>query len=116
MSALRERLRGLEASAAPLEAAPARRRELAAAVLAYAEGQLAAIESGPPVLPHVAPLDAELAIGPEPAALSDVLARLARNVDAGGQHPASGKFFAYLPGGNLYESALADFLAAVGGR
>jgi len=25
-------------------------------------------------------------------------------------------FFAYLPGGNLYEAALADFLAAVGGR
>lgn len=116
MSELRARLRALEASAAPLEADPARRQELVAAAVAYAEQQLAAIASGPPVLPRVEPRDAELAISAEPAPLADVLARLARNVDAGGQHPASGKFFAYLPGGNLYESALADFLAAVGGR
>ena len=116
MSELKERLRALEAESAPLVASAARRRELAGAALAYAEQQIAAIEQGPPILPKAAVNDAELAIRDEPLALGEALARLTRNVETGGQHPSSGKFFAYLPGGNLYESALADFLAAVGGR
>jgi glutamate/tyrosine decarboxylase-like PLP-dependent enzyme len=116
MSDLHARLRALEAAAAPLEPGRARRRELADAAFAYAEQQIAAIAHGPPILPDIAPSDADLAIRDEPAELGDVLARLARNVDAGGLHPASGKFFAYFPGGNDYESALADFLAAVGAR
>jgi len=112
---LRERLRELEREAAPLEPDAARRRELASAALAYAEQQIAAIEQAPPV--SHAKLDlSELALGTGPLELHEVLERLARNVDAGGQQPSSGKFFAYIPGGNLYESALADFLAAVGGR
>ena len=115
MTDLRQRLGELEREAAPLHADAGRRRELAAAVLAYAEQQIAAIEQDPPV--SHAKLDlAELALAEEPLELRQVLDRLARNVDAGGQQPSSGKFFAYLPGGNLYESALADFLAAVGGR
>jgi glutamate/tyrosine decarboxylase-like PLP-dependent enzyme len=112
---LRERVRELEREAAPLLADAARRRELASAAIAYAERQIDAIDHAPPI--SHAKLDlTELALGDEPLSLSDVMERLARNVDAGGQQPSSGRFFAYIPGGNLYESALADFLAAVGGR
>ncbi|HEU4428976.1 MAG TPA: pyridoxal-dependent decarboxylase [Myxococcota bacterium] len=115
MADLLDRLRALERETAPLLADAERRRELASAAIAYAERQIAAIEQAPPVS-HAKVDLSELALGAEPLALADVIERLARNVDAGGQQPSSGRFFAYLPGGNLYESALADFLAAVGGR
>jgi hypothetical protein len=90
MSDLKERLRVLEAEAAPLAADASRRRELASEALAYAEQQIAAIEQGPPVLPNVSVSDADLAIRDEPIALHEALARLARNVESGGQHPSSG--------------------------
>jgi glutamate/tyrosine decarboxylase-like PLP-dependent enzyme len=117
MSDLHERLAALERASSALFANAARRRDLATAALAYAERQIAAIEQGPPILPDVAVNAAELRVGDDALSASEAFARLARNVDGGGgNHPSSGQFYAYIPGGNLYESALADFLAAVGGR
>ncbi len=113
--ALLAQLRRLEGEARPLEADAAQRRALAEAALAHAEGLIARLEAGPAVS-RAAGAEAELPIGSDSLELARVLAWLDRNVDASGMNPASGRFFAYLPGGNLYESALADFLAAVSGR
>ena len=114
--AVRERLRALEAESAALTRDAAERSELASAALAYAEQLNASVAHDPPVGETLALRAGELALGERPIAASEAFARLARSVDAGGQQPASGKFFAYIPGGNLYEAAIADFVAAVGGR
>ena len=54
-----------------------------------------------------------LPIGESGAPLEEVMALLERDVIRPGGNPASGGHLAYIPGGGLYHSALADFLAAV---
>lgn len=51
---------------------------------------------------------------PEP--LDAALQTVERYVDGIGHNLGSSRFFAYIPSGGLYESALADFLAAVSNR
>lgn len=51
---------------------------------------------------------------PEP--FDDVLQTLDQFVDGIGHNLGSSRFFAYIPSGGLYDSALADFLAAVSNR
>jgi glutamate/tyrosine decarboxylase-like PLP-dependent enzyme len=55
----------------------------------------------------------EVAIGEDGIGLEEVVERLERDVIAPGGHPASGAHLAYIPGGGVYHSALADYLAAV---
>jgi glutamate/tyrosine decarboxylase-like PLP-dependent enzyme len=115
VSDLRDRLRSLAAEASVLEADATRRRDLAAEALAYAEARIGELATGPALPQASPPRPEDLAVRDAPAPLADVIARLTRNVEAGAARPASGKFFAYIPGGNLYEAALADFMASVSG-
>jgi glutamate/tyrosine decarboxylase-like PLP-dependent enzyme len=48
--------------------------------------------------------------------IDDVLSVLKSEVDTPGLNPASGKHAGYIPGGGLYPSAVADYLAAVTNR
>jgi glutamate/tyrosine decarboxylase-like PLP-dependent enzyme len=48
--------------------------------------------------------------------LDEALELLGKEVDSPGLNPASGRHLGYIPGGGLYPSALADYLAAVANR
>jgi len=56
------------------------------------------------------------AIAETPDSLEAALHMVERYVDGIGHNLGSSRFFAYIPSGGLYESALADFLAAVSNR
>ena len=51
-----------------------------------------------------------------PAPLGEALGILGEHVERSGHNLGSSRFFAYIPSGGLYESALADYLAAVTNR
>lgn len=52
----------------------------------------------------------------KPSELQELLDLIESEVDTPGLNPASGRHLGYIPGGGLYPSALADFLAAVSNR
>lgn len=52
----------------------------------------------------------------QPESLDTLLEALENDVDTPGLNPASGGHMGYIPGGGLYPSALADFIAAVTNR
>lgn len=56
------------------------------------------------------------AISEEPGSFDDALQLLDKYVDGVGHNLGSSRFFAYIPSGGLYESAIADYLAAVSNR
>jgi glutamate/tyrosine decarboxylase-like PLP-dependent enzyme len=58
----------------------------------------------------------ELPFGEEPKSLDDIFDTLKSHVDTPGLNSASGKHAGYIPGGGLYPSAIADYLAAVTNR
>jgi len=58
----------------------------------------------------------DIPIDENPKAFDKLLQLLASEVDYPGLNPASGKHAGYIPGGGLYPSAIADFLAAVTNR
>jgi len=115
---LLERIRRLERASRPLEPGARRRRRLREASVASAERYLrhimtqsAYVESdrrGAGLLDHP--------IGEQGLSLPRVLALLEHEVIAPGGHPAAPGHLAYIPGGGLYHSALADFLAAVSNK
>ena len=112
---LRARIRALERAARALDPGSSRRKVLRREVVAASERFLRSIEtqkafeenedSGPgllsaPISEHGFPLE-------------HVIEILEENVVRPGGNTASGGYLAYIPGGGLYHSALADFLAAV---
>jgi aromatic-L-amino-acid decarboxylase len=56
------------------------------------------------------------AISERPGSFDEALLTLGKYVDASGHNLGSRRFFAYIPSGGLYESAIADYLAAVSNR
>lgn len=58
----------------------------------------------------------DFSIREQPKDIENLLGALDQNVDSQGLNPASGRHLGYIPGGGLYPSALADFLAAVTNR
>lgn len=56
------------------------------------------------------------AIGEGPDSFDNVLGVVGEYVDGIGHNLGSSRFFGYIPSGGLYESALADYLAAVSNR
>ena len=112
---LLERIRRLERAGRPLEPGSARRRRLRDAAVASSERFLRAVDGlkafeagagrGEGLL--------GLPIAEEGAPLEEVIDLLEREVVRPGGHPASAGHLAYIPGGGLYHSALADYLAAV---
>ncbi len=58
----------------------------------------------------------DIPIDDEPADFEALLEILDSEVDSQGLNPASGRHAGYIPGGGLYPSAIADYLAAVTNR
>jgi aromatic-L-amino-acid decarboxylase len=115
---VKARLAALEPLTRPLEPGPADRADLARAAVAHAEALLRWIDSAPGRSPD-AGSDAALAslpIGRHPIGLERALAFLSDHVDFNGQNTTAPGFFAYIPLGNVYHGAIADFLAAVSNR
>ena len=118
MTSFEQKLNALRVRAQALETSP----EVRAAELEKA-GEHAAnfLEALPglPVYSPPGPRDEAMqafAIGEGPGSLDNALGVVRDYVDGIGHNLGSSRFFGYIPSGGLYESALADFLAAVSNR
>jgi aromatic-L-amino-acid/L-tryptophan decarboxylase len=112
-----ERIRRLELEARPLDPGPEERALLRDKVVAYADSFIEHIDGGPAFFSegedsalHDSPIS-EGSIDPDEA-----LDVLDRGVVRSGVNVGSGGHLAYIPGSNLYASALADYLATVTNR
>jgi aromatic-L-amino-acid decarboxylase len=107
------RIRLLERRSRALEPGTTRRKQLRGAVVASSERFLRRVAE----LHAFQPGDAAglrcIPLGERGAPLDEVMDLLEREVVRPGGHPASPGHLAYIPGGGIYHSALADYLAAV---
>ncbi|HEU4881449.1 MAG TPA: aminotransferase class I/II-fold pyridoxal phosphate-dependent enzyme [Longimicrobium sp.] len=107
------RIRRLERASRALEPGTSSRKRLRGAVLASGERFLRAIDGLHGFVPGDAAGLLELPIGERGAPLDEVMELLEREAVLPGGNPASPGHLAYIPGGGIYHSALADYLAAV---
>ncbi|HEX9894323.1 MAG TPA: pyridoxal-dependent decarboxylase [Gemmatimonadales bacterium] len=117
-SSLEARLVELEAASRPLDPDPAGRAALFGPVFDYAERFLDALPSLPA---YVVTMDKgrgvlDLQFREDGRSIERVLSVLGDQVDRPGLNPASGGHLGYIPGGGLYASALADYLADITNR
>jgi len=111
------RLVELERQTAPLHPDAEERESLAEAAFVHAEALLDEMERGvPSVRDRGDRAISEFPIGPDPVDPATVFSLLVRHVDAVGMTAHAPGFFGFIPGGNLYHAAIADFLAAVSNR
>ncbi|HEY2865891.1 MAG TPA: aminotransferase class V-fold PLP-dependent enzyme [Pyrinomonadaceae bacterium] len=112
---IKARLGELEPIARKLEPTPRDRRSAQEAVIDYTEGFLDQIETLKTfnVMARDPNGAEELRIGDEPIGLEQALDIIRRRVDEPGLNPAAGGHLAYIPGGGIYYSALADYLVDV---
>lgn len=107
-----DQIDALESKSFPLDPDASTRSEVAELVGDYIEQYLSAIPSGPAFSMEQPPARfsgfKEQGIG-----LPETLNLLNTHVDRPGIATTSPRFFGYIPGGGLYYSAMADFLAAV---
>src|SRR5918997_1655905 len=114
-----ERIRCLELEARPLDPGAEERIRLRDKVVTYAEAFMESLASRPAFVLSEGDDSAlyDSPISEEPAADPDeVLDLLDRGVNRSGVNVGSAGHLAYIPGSNLYASALADYLAAVTNR
>lgn len=111
------RLSELERLTAPLHPDAEERESLAEAAFVHAEALLDEVERGAAsVRDRGDRAITEFPIGRDPVDAATVFSLLVRHVDALGMTPHAPGFFGYVPGGNLYHAAIADFIAAVSNR
>ncbi len=113
--AVRADILAFQRAARALEPGTSKRKMLRNAVAAAGERFLRRIGTAKaweePVQHGAGLLDA--AVGERGIPLKRAIALLEREVIAPGLNPASGGHLAYIPGGGIYHSSLADYLAAV---
>lgn len=115
---MREQLLRLETAARGLEPSSQTRQEAQSAVLGYTEDFLDRIESLK-AFENTTGKGEELIESPiseEEIGINEAIELIRKNVDTPGLNPASGGHLAYIPGGGIYYSALADYLADVFNR
>lgn len=115
---MKDRIRELETKAKQLEPALIDRIEMSAKVMRYGQSFLGKLPEKDAYTDtdHKGSGLLEFPIKEDPADLDNLLELLETEVDTPGLNPASGKHLGYIPGGGLYPSALADYLAAVSNR
>jgi glutamate/tyrosine decarboxylase-like PLP-dependent enzyme len=118
VTSFQQKLDALRARAQALESLPETR---AAKLDAAGEHAADFLESLPglPVYSPPGPRDDAMqafAIGEGPDTMDNALGVVRDYVDGIGHNLGSSRFFGYIPSGGLYESALADYLAAVSNR
>lgn len=111
-----DHIRKLEAVARQLEPSPTQRGEWDHAVWAYADDFLSFLEGGQTYYPSDALPVEFIPIGEEPQSIHRLMAWFSHHVGHTGINPASGGHLGYVPGGGVYPTALADYLAAVTNR
>jgi aromatic-L-amino-acid decarboxylase len=118
LEGLRAELQALQVQAAPLEPDAGARGETLAQAFRHAEAFWADLADGPANRSwddvFAQRLDPEFTEDGRGSA--EVLAYLARCVDAPGITTASPRFMGYIPGGGLFHSAVGDFLAAASNK
>ncbi len=113
-----EKIQQLEKVARQLEPSAEQRQSIMRQVTDYADNFLSQIYD----LPAYVTTDDkgkgiyDSPIGEEPISIGEVLELLAQQVDRPGLNPASGGHLGYIPGGGIFHSAPADFLADVTNR
>ncbi len=113
-----EKLKELEKIARQLEPTAKQRQTIMNRVLSYAENFLSQIYDLPAYVTtddkgkgiYGSPIDEEA------VSIDEILQLLAQHVDRPGLNPASGGHLGYIPGGGIFLSAPADFLADVTNR
>jgi len=115
---LLDRIKSLEKISRRLEPSPAERTALIEQVLAYSNDFLDHIYQLPAYVVSedkgIGLYDSPIDEGP--ARINDLLDLLRQHVDRPGLNPASGGHLGYIPGGGIFHSALADYLADVTNR
>jgi glutamate/tyrosine decarboxylase-like PLP-dependent enzyme len=110
-----EQLRRLERAALPLEPGAAQRKKLRDAVVGSSERFLRGVDSLAAYVETedkgIGLLDAPISEGG--ISLEAAIGKVEHDVIRPGANPASGGHLAYIPGGPIYHSALADYWAAV---
>jgi glutamate/tyrosine decarboxylase-like PLP-dependent enzyme len=112
LDALRAGIAALEAAAAPLEPDAERREAFTASIFGYVQNFLDTLPEAPAnrSWEGVRPLEREF--GETGHDLADLIAYFHESVVEPGITTTSPRFMGYVPGGGLFHSALADFLAA----
>jgi aromatic-L-amino-acid/L-tryptophan decarboxylase len=114
----KERIRWLELQARPLDPGAEERVHLRDKVVAYANAFMDDLSRRPAFVASEGEgstlYDSPILEGPTDP--DEVLALLDRSVNRSGVNVGSAGHLAYIPGSNLYASALADYLAAVTNR
>lgn len=115
---MESRIQQLERRARKLETSGDDRQELLMQAQEYGEEFLEALEERPSYIAteEMGAGVHDLPFEESPKSLERVLQLLRSEVDRPGLNPASGKHLGYIPGGGLYPSAIADYLAAVTNR
>jgi glutamate/tyrosine decarboxylase-like PLP-dependent enzyme len=118
LTAIREKLKQLQQSSAVLERSSRDRAVGLQKAGAHSERFLESLQSRAMNSDPGSQEDAmrAFAFGDAPDTLDNALQALENHVDSVGHNLGSSRFFAYIPSGGLYESALADYLAAVSNR
>ena len=117
-ASVEKRLADLESEARALEPGPSERRDIRNAVVAHAEEFLEGLDGGNAyvVTDHKGAGLLDLPIQEAGRSMDELLDRWTHDVEVPGLNPASGGHLGYIPGGGLYPSSLADYLAAVTNR
>jgi len=115
---LKQRIAKLETKARELEPDLQERIEMTAKAMRYGQSFLNDLPDKKAFTPSEEKGKALLKapIGDQAEKMDELLNLLASEVDTPGLNPASGRHLGYIPGGGIYPSALADFMAAVTNR
>jgi glutamate/tyrosine decarboxylase-like PLP-dependent enzyme len=115
---LRNRIQELEKISQELEPSPAERREAQAKVIRYGETFLNEIEHAKTfqITEDKGRGLLNSPISDDPISMDEAIALIRDYVDYPGLNPAAGGHFGYIPGGGIYFSSLADYLADVTNR
>ena len=118
---MKDRLLHLRKQSEALEPNAAQRETLRKSVLAYTEEFLEQIHDygKAPAFRHEWIQKEETETDPfqaPPLEIEDLMGRLKHELDDEGLNPASGGHLGYIPGGGIYASSLADYIAAVNNK
>jgi len=115
---MEQEIKELERQARQLETTSRDRHSLLKQAQNYGENFLATLDEQPAYVDSESMGKSvyELPFDEKPKDFDQLLEVLKSEVDRPGLNPASGKHAGYIPGGGLYPSAIADYLAAVTNR
>lgn len=112
MDNLRRQIKGLEKISGALDPSEQQRNDLLGEMQDYANGFINGLPAGKAYSPEKGNKTA-FSIGDQTRSLQEILETYSKEVASKGINPASGGHLGYIPGGGLYSSALADYLADI---